>query len=455
MGLMCFCFALLVPGLRCSALSEADDGVRSDSGQDPTSIWIGPYWQEILDSFEVFAKVLLSGTVAQPTDSTQNPNNNFANIPDFSANLEFRPDFSFNTGKFEVMVKPRLNLDWQHWQQGELGGESDHDVDVFVNEWEVRFKPNRELLLGFGRLNLQWGPSYFISPSNPFFRDNGQANTKLEVPGMGFARLLWFPDPAWTISFIANIDEGRQEYILDNFEKTYALKVDHVSFRKYYSLIGSYREDGLFRLGGYSNWSVSDALMLYLEGSIAQGGDALYPTQVAQTRFGPIILMDDSKADDSSLEGTFLLGASYTFSLGPTVTMEYIYNSPGYSDREAERYYDFRKMASIGFESGFPIIENISSLFLAQALDPGLRLLRKNYLVLQYQQAQITDVLSVLVRFAHNLDDHSTQLIPVLQYDVGDHAQLFVNGLQTFGPKRSEFRSLLEYGWMLGLEYTF
>ncbi|OIP97260.1 MAG: hypothetical protein AUK55_04655 [Syntrophobacteraceae bacterium CG2_30_61_12] len=403
----------------------------------------------------MLAKLLIWGTAAQTTNSTQNPSNNFANIPDLTANAEIRADFSFRIEKFEAFVKPRLNLDWQHWQTGDLAGESDQDVELFVNEWEVRFLPDRKFVLGFGRLNLQWGPSYFISPSNPFFRDNGQANPKREVPGMEFFRLLWFPDAAWTISVIANTDEGRQEYILDDFERVYAVKVDHVSYRQYYSLIGSYREDDLLQLGGYGNWSLSDALMLYMEGNIMQGSAALYPNQVAQTPFGPIILMDDSRVDDSSLEGTFLWGASYTFNLGPTLTMEYVFNSPGYGDREAEQYYDFRKAASIGFESGFPLINKIGTLFLAQTLETGLRLLRQNYLVFQYQQAQIADAVTAFIRVVHNLDDGSTQLIPYLQYDVTDHAQLFVNGLQTFGPQRSEFRSLLQYGWLIGVEYTF
>jgi hypothetical protein len=48
----------------------------------------------------------------------------------------------------------------------------------------------KNLYLSYGRENLQWGPSYLFSPSNPFFHDNGRSNPKKEIPGMDFARLV-------------------------------------------------------------------------------------------------------------------------------------------------------------------------------------------------------------------------------------------------------------------------
>ena len=64
------------------------------------------------------------------------------------------------------------------------------------------------LFVSYGRENLQWGPSFLFSPSNPFFQDNGRRNTYLEVPGMDFGRLVFIPASAWAISFIANTGEG-------------------------------------------------------------------------------------------------------------------------------------------------------------------------------------------------------------------------------------------------------
>ncbi len=54
-----------------------------------------------------------------------------------------------------------------------------------------------------------------------------------------------------------------------------------------------------------------------------------------------------------------------------------------------------------------------------------------------------------------NLDDHSSQIIPIAQLDLSDHAQLFAIGGASFGPQDREFTSFLDYTLMLGLEFTF
>ncbi len=75
--------------------------------------------------------------------------------------------------------------------------------------------------------------------------------------------------------------------------------------------------------------------------------------------------------------------------------------------------------------------------------------------MIQYQHTQIWDVLDVILRYTYNLDDNSSQFIPILEYDIGDHAQLFLIGRQSFGSEDTEFRSVLDYRWILGLQYTF
>jgi len=294
---------------------------------------------------------------------------------------------------------------------------------------------------------------------------------------MDFARLVWVPSSSWSFSFIANIDEGRQEFIsedfelpsvlaniiedqrvftLQEFERTYALKVDYTAYRKYFSLIASYREHDRARLGAFAGWTVSDALLLYGEGSVSQGTNALYPIEVATIPFVdfPIIMMIPIEEDETSLEALVLVGGSYTLEAGPTLTLEYILNTAGYNEREAELYFELRGQASQAFFLPDPI-QSLSRLVLAQTLDPGLRLLRKNYLMLQYAHPQIRDVLNLIFRYTLNLDDHSSLFIPIAGYDVGDHTQLFLVGAVNLGPKDTEFRSLVDYTVMFGLEYTF
>ena len=342
-------------------------------------------------------------------------------------------------------------MKWEGWEDGSLKGESDISYDGFVNEWLVRLKLAEGLFTSYGRENLQWGPSFLLSPSNPFFRDNGRSNPKREIPGMDFARLIWMPSSSWTVSFIANVDKGRQEFLYE-FEPTYALKLDYTADRKYISLIGSYQRKHRGSLGTFAGWTVSDAFLLYGEGALSQGTNALYPTRDLTVPLG--MKMSPIKEDDTSLEGIFLVGGSYTLRAGPTLTLEYLFNSAGYSEKEAELYYELRRQASQAFFSPIQDLRNLSCQTLSQTLDPKLRLLRKNYVMLQYQQSQIWNVLNLIFRYTFNLDDQSSQFNPIVEYDLGKHFQLFLIGALNFGSKDTEFRSLEKYRCHVGLEFT-
>ena len=75
---------------------------------------------------------------------------------------------------------------------------------VFVNEWFFRYRLTDRFFASYGRENLQWGPSFLISPSNPFIERNGKNNPYLEVPGLDYAKINWIVDSSWSAQLIAN-----------------------------------------------------------------------------------------------------------------------------------------------------------------------------------------------------------------------------------------------------------
>ena len=249
---------------------------------------INKFIKEIKEGFDYLFKAQTYGTAQKIfDDSILNPNNDFLKIPQYTANLEFRPDFSLNYWRLKISIKPRLNVNWQGWEEGEESyqGES-HHVQGYVNEWLASLKLAENLFVSYGRENLQWGPSFLISPSNPFFRDTGRSNPKQEVPGMDFARFVWLYNPSFTISFIANVDKGRQMFSQPfPFEPTYALKFDYTTKRKYFSVIASYQQNNeqwpvpndRMSLGSYAGWTVSDALLLYGEGTVTDRDQCSVP----------------------------------------------------------------------------------------------------------------------------------------------------------------------------------
>jgi hypothetical protein len=92
---------------------------------------------------------------------------------------------------------------------------------------------------------------------------------------------------------------------------------------------------------------------------------------------------------------------------------------------------------------------------LRDTLAPGTRLLRQNYLMLQYQQPQIRNQLDLVFRYTLGVDDQSSQLISVVQYGLGDRVLVFVVGAQNFGSIDAEARTLVDYAYSFGLEVTF
>jgi hypothetical protein len=408
-------------------------------------------WDELSEGVEYSLRFLTFGTCQNVADSSQNPNNDFFQISRYSTELEIRPDLRLTFRRLDLSAKPRMNLEWNAWKDGVKEGDTDWDDDWFVNEWLTRIQVTENLFVSYGRENLQWGPCYLFSPSNPFFRDNGRSNPKKEVPGMDFARLVWLPAMSWTISFIANIDEGRQEYRFFEFDKIYAVKLDYSGQEAYASMILSHQESDRNRLGAFGGWTVTDALLIYGEGTISRGTNALYPVK-ANNPFGAS--MEEVDDQDLSLKGTFLAGGSYTLEVGPTLTVEYVYNGTGYSDGEADLYYQLRQAAADAYSLSGPI-GDLSRLTLSRTADPKLRFLRRNYIMTQYQQNDIWDVVNLTFRWTQNIDDSSGQFISIVECFVGDHIQLFSIGSVNSGSEDTEFGTILDYQWMIGLAYTF
>jgi hypothetical protein len=59
-----------------------------------------------------------------------------------------------------------------------------------------------------------------------------------------------------------------------------------------------------------------------------------------------------------------------------------------------------------------------------------------------------------VLRYTLNLDDYSSQLVPMVQYDLGDRWQVFVVAFHNFGSRDSEFMSLADYAYQFGAELS-
>lgn len=485
----------------------------------------------LTEQLDFTMKILAYGLKTEPVLEGVNEGNEFE-VADYRLQTDVRPDFFITAGILTAGIKPRFNI-WR--EKIEADGETKYetDSDLYVNEWLIRLALNPNLFASYMREDLQWGPSYLLSPSNPFHSNNGQNNPKQEVPGMDYLTMVWSPSMEWTVSLIANVDNGRrgaswnadevyriavseaeeqraeaqagidQEIsdALDNaaeqreeaikrvnraykrgvdhlenrrhvgpprphpiddeilrelkrirknltdvvedqyqrslriieqlridataeadaefeeavatfdestrelreFRPTYALKIDWLLFRKYVSLILSHREGDGLRVGSYGKWDATDAIVLYAEGSLEEGGDA-----------------------------DLLAGASYTLSWGPTFFLEYYYNGSG--------------------ESYLPLDELLPPF---GTIDVHDLLLRRNYALFQFIEGETFDRFDLALRWIFNLDDNSNRLIGQALYDVNDWFEFFLIAGSDHGGPDDEFGGIFDYSVSGGVEFFF
>jgi hypothetical protein len=357
---------------------------------------------------------------------------------------ELRLDLYLTYKRLQLYVKPRIS-GYQTWVEDETYS----DEDFFVNEWLAALNPVDSLSVSYGRENLQWGPSYLFSPSNPFLKENGRDQPITEVRGMDFAKGLWTPNTSFGMSLIANTDSGEQYFPL-GFERTYAAKLDVVADRAYLSMIGSTTAEEDYQFGGYFGWTLTDALMLHGEWSLFRGLESEYKMSQLYRFFFPDAAPpeDDTEKYTGDIEGIGLFGGSYTLRSGPTITAEYVYNGDGFSDSEADLLLEIVRMNTA-------LEDNLSFGTTGSLSIPKLMLLRENYILGQYNQVQIKNRINVMLRYLYNLDDQSSRLTTILSYDWGAHTRIIFNYKKNFGPEDSEFTLLYDYNVLLGIELTF
>ncbi|MEZ5583228.1 MAG: hypothetical protein R3F37_11135 [Candidatus Competibacteraceae bacterium] len=362
----------------------------------------GSWWSTLGDGFSYRIQGLLYGIARNPQDSLLNPDNALA-ISRYQGTAELRPDLGFSYENLTLAIKPRFNVTWEHWEDGRLDGETDTDEDAFINEWMARLRFGQRVFVSYGREDLQWGPSFLLSPSNPFNPRNGRNNLWLEEPGLDYGKAIWVINPTWTTSLIANTREGRLD-LFEDFRKTYATKVDYTGDGRYGSFIISHRESGPTRFGLFAGVTVSDAMLLHIEGS----------------------------ADDDS-ESNVLVGGTYTLDNGSTLALEYYHNSAGCDDRQIRNCF-------------FPFADT----------SPDLSLFRRNYGLVQYfNNAFIRNDLELVLRGVLNFDDGSNLLITQLKYELNDYSELFTVAEWATGDTEDEFGALSEYSIMGGLSLTY
>ena len=375
-------------------------GVLTAAG--PAAAGTDGWLREMREGFYHRIEILGSGTYIDVETASVNAGN-LLGLPRTQAAVHLRPDLELRFRRLRLGAKPRYELHRDWFEEGPRRGTSATVDSLFVNEWLAEFRFHDALFASVGRENLQWGPSYLISPSNPFNRGNGENNPRLEEPGLDYAKALWIPGSRWAVSAIANVGEGRLQSFR-RFVRGYALKVDHTGEGHYAGAVLSVREEKRPELGGFAGASVSDALLLYAEGASGEG-------------FGA---------------AEILLGGSYTFFGGAFLAAEIFHDESGCT---AGRIEDCLNP-------------------LRGTADPADVLFRRNYVLIQATHPHFLDRASVTGRWILGLDDGSHRAIGIYEQGLTDRLQAFAIGAVDLGGTGDEFGSVFAAAIMAGLSWV-
>ncbi len=337
------------------------------------------------------------------------------NILDFAhheARLELRPDLDLDFRRLALGFRPRYRINYRSFDSGPQANTSETGDELFIQEWEIGLSLTDALLLSTGRIDLQWGPSYLLSPSNPFNRNNGLNDPQLEQPGLEYSQLAWMPGYRWTLTLIANTGPGRFTSGRP-FSPRYAMRVDYTADGWFGGLIGSITEDEHDPvIGGFAGWTVTDALLLHAEWSVDTAVESGDPVK----------------------EGDYLLGGSYTLGGGAFAVAEFFRDGTGC---EA------------------PNIVTCFNPFAGDPADPTDLLFRQNYVLLQFTHPSWLDQVAWTARWIHGFDDGSSRLMGFLEWTATNHLQPFFTGLADFGGSRDEFGSVVQLALRAGASLVF
>jgi len=374
------------------------------------------------------------GSAQAPQDAGPlNPSNRVARLPQSQALIDTRAQVQGRADSYDFTLRLRSVEQAQR-----VNGELDHQKDTYLTQGYVRARPWDGWTVSAGRMLLTWGPGYLRSPSNPFYYDAGRTQPLRELSGIDAASVL-YSGKSWSLQalevFASGHTSGSQAENFSGsqtgrarFNQTHLLKFDWRAENWLASAIAADQDRGSTYFGGYAQWTLDEAWMIYAEAGNGRRPNALNPnsTGVPYTLNQP-----------SPRASTALAGAGYTLENGQNVNLEYLYDGHGYSRSGETAYFDAAARAA-----ALPAPAGPMQSGLAAADAPVL--LARHYLGLIWQSNPQENTHYWRALATRNLSDSSMQWNAYAEKNLNPHLTLFVNATANSGGSRDEFGSLVK-----------
>ncbi len=354
-------------------------------------------------------------------DSVLNPGNRVAQLPEAESRAELRLNLHAGNERLQVSARPIATY-------RALAGtnSSEEGGKLYFSQWQVRLQAGESWRLSGGREVMHWGAGQFRSPASPFYFDNGRRDPLRELSGIDHVKIAWTPDRQHSLSLARLIAPAPGVASGEGWQDGWLGKYDWRGEAATFGTVAASAPARTPFFGLHGQATVDDAILVYVEIGSARRAPQLVSDADASQPF--------AIATESPRRTTTLIGGSYTFEDGQTLTLEYLHDAHGYTAAEERAYFQRAQTLPA----------------LALGLMP--RLLGRDYLHLVWQSNLLDESGYGRLMLSRNLGDGGMELAAYGERSLSSHFSTYALAVLPLGDARQEFSALYRYQLSVGLK---
>lgn len=284
-------------------------------------------------TWELRLNALLSGTYQKYSEDETNFKNKVLQKPNSYLQLELQPTINIKSNHIPIRWIAKPKLKGRQTQVTVL----DQTSDLAISEygfWEnyLSLEIASSFEVSVGIVNLQWGPSEVINPSQFLLSDQTLITEPYQFyQGIEMAQALWTPSQNISVNIVKELKSFEWNHSDDLTFSRKRKFYDRALVRAEYSssngaltagqVVGNKNSDQWrMQYGGYALWNYTDWTQIYTDYMMQRGSEVNYWD-------GTSLQMD--YANSSDVFYTAVVGHRLTFENGPEWKAEWITNTFG------------------------------------------------------------------------------------------------------------------------------
>lgn len=356
-------------------------------------------------------------------DSLLNPTNQIAHLSQRSNHLEIRMNVKAENDTVRFTARPILAMRESH----NAFGKQQHN-EAYLSQWQLRVRAAEDWNVAAGREVMNWGTAQFRSPSSPFYFENGRGDPMRELVGMDSVKLTWTPDIQNSVTISHIVGSGYRAAQPDRWRDSWLFKFNQRRDDWTYGMVAVKTPILKTFYGTHAQITLSDSLMLHGEISFSASPYALQsPVDMTQ----PFSIQTPAPQ-----RSTMLVGTTYTFENGKSLTAEYLHDNHGYTAAEQQAYFQ----------------RAVQSPNIALSLAPNL--LGRDYLHLVWQSNLMDTSAYWRLMYTHGFTDHGSEISGYGETTITTLASAYFLVTLPQGKTNQEFSSLLQRSLTAGLKFA-